>query len=81
MKHSLESALERESSLKSDAINSNNDVASLQEKLKGATAAYARVGALESSLSQKEEAIGRLNIELASVKLQLSKAEESRDAQ
>jgi chromosome segregation ATPase len=81
LKSSLESALEREGKLKSNVTNSNNNVAMLQEKLTGATAACARVGALESSLSEKEAALERLSTEVVSVKSQLSKAEVSRDAQ
>lgn len=62
-------------------MSSNCSVASLQDKLKGATAAHARVATLESTVSEKEVEVKRLSFEVASVKSQLLKAEESRDAQ
>ncbi|KAF8607872.1 hypothetical protein BDV93DRAFT_282201 [Ceratobasidium sp. AG-I] len=81
LKYTLESALERENTLKGDTIKLNNNIASLQDKLKGAMVAYARVDALESTMSKKQVEVERLNIEIAAVKSQLLKTEESCDAQ
>ena len=81
LNNTLGLSLERESKLKGDVTDLKNDAASLHDKLKDATAAYARIDAPKSTISDKALEFERLNIEIASVKSQLLKVEESRDAQ